>query len=152
MWQIWLIIAILFFILEMMGPGFLLFWVGVGALLTMIVSIFVDNVAIQIGVFTISSTLLLFCTRPFVRKFSKNDTTVTNANSTIGKEGIVTKEINPVKGIGQIKVGGEAWSASTSDNTMIAEGEHVKVLKIDGVKAIVEKLNKSEAKDETKIN
>ena len=122
MWQIWLIIAILFFILEMMGPGFLLFWVGVGALITMIVSIFVDSVAIQIGVFTISSTLLLFCTRPFVKKFSKNDTAVTNANSTIGKEGIVTKEINPLKGIGQIKVNGESWSARSSENTIIAEG------------------------------
>ena len=71
MWQIWLIIAILFFILEMMGPGFLLFWVGVGALITMVVSIFVDSIAIQIGIFTISSTALLFCTRPFVNKFTK---------------------------------------------------------------------------------
>ena len=60
MWQIWLIIAILFFILEMMGPGFLLFWVGVGALITMVVSLFVDSLVVQIGVFTISSILLLF--------------------------------------------------------------------------------------------
>ena len=117
----------------------------------MIVSIFVDNVAIQIGIFTISSTLLLFCTRPFVKKFSKDDTIVTNANSTIGKEGIVTKEINPLKGIGQIKVNGESWSAKSSENTIIAEGEHIRVLKIDGVKAIVEKLNTENAKEETNV-
>lgn len=139
MWQIWLIIAILFFILEMMGPGFLLFWVGVGALLTMVVSIFVDNIAIQLGIFTISSTALLFCTRPFVKKFSKNDTVPTNAYSFIGKTGIVIKEINPIKGIGQIKVNGEIWSAKPSSDDIIAEGELVTVLKIDGVKAIVEK-------------
>lgn len=120
-------------------------------MITMIVSIFVDNVAIQIGIFTISSTLLLFCTRPFVKKFSKNDTVVTNANSTIGKEGIVTKEINPIKGVGQIKVKGETWSASSSENTIIAEGEHIKVLKIDGVKAIVEKLNTENAKEKTNV-
>lgn len=139
MWQIWLIIAILFFILEMMGPGFLLFWVGVGALLTMIVSIFVDNIAIQIGIFTISSIALLFCTRPFVKRFTKNDTTPTNAYSLIGKKGIVLKEINPIKGIGQIKVNGEIWSAKSSSDNIIAEGELITVLKIDGVKAIVEK-------------
>lgn len=139
MWQIWLIIAILFFILEMMGPGFLLFWVGVGALLTMIVSIFVDNIAIQIGIFTISSIALLFCTRPFVKRFTKNDTTPTNAYSLIGKKGIVLKEINPIKGIGQIKVNGEIWSAKSSSDDIIAEGELITVLKIDGVKAIVEK-------------
>ncbi len=139
MWQIWLIIAILFFILEMMGPGFLLFWVGVGALLTMVVSIFVDSIAIQIGIFTISSTLLLFCTRPFVKKMTKSDTIVTNAYSIIGKKGIVTKEINSLKGTGQIKVNGESWSAEGSKEDIIQEGTEVTVLEIKGVKAIVEK-------------
>lgn len=105
----------------------------------MVVSIFVDNIAIQIGIFTISSTLLLFCTRPFVKKFTKNDKTLTNAYSAIGKKGIVTKEINPIKGVGQIKVDGEIWSAKSLENDIIAEGEHITVIKIDGVKAIVEK-------------
>ncbi len=145
MWQIWLIIAILFFILEMMGPGFLLFWVGVGALITMVVSIFVDSIAIQIGIFTISSTALLFCTRPFVNKFTKNDTTVTNAQSIIGKKAIVTKEINSLKGTGQIKVNGEAWSAKCSNEGIIEEGTEVTVLNINGVKAIVEKSKENSA-------
>ena len=145
MWQIWLIIAILFFILEMMGPGFLLFWVGVGALITMVVSIFVDNLVIQIGVFTISSTALLFCTRPFVKKFTKHDTTITNANSIIGKKAIVTKEINSLKGTGQIKVNGEAWSAKCSNEGIIEEGAEVTILNINGVKAIVEKAKEKSA-------
>ena len=139
MWQIWLILAILFFILEMMGPGFLIFWVGVGALITTVLSLFVDSIVIQIGIFVISSTLLLFCTRPFVKKFTKEDTTITNANSIIGKTGIVTKEINSMKGIGQIKVNGEVWSAKCSKEGIIEEGEKVTILDINGVKAIVEK-------------
>lgn len=138
MWQIWLIIAILFFILEMIGPGFLLFWVGVGALIAMVVSIFVDNLVVQIGVFTIASTVLLFCTRPFVKKFSKNDNTITNAQSIIGKKAVVTKEINSLKGTGQIKVNGEAWSAKSSKEDIIEEGAKVTILNINGVKAIVE--------------
>ena len=141
MWQIWLIIAILFFILEMMGPGFLLFWVGVGALIAMIVSIFVDSIAIQIGVFTISSIALLFCTRPLAKKLTKHDTTVTNANSIIGKKGIVTKEIDSIKGIGQIKVDGEIWSAKSSTNEIIPEKTEIKIIDINGVKAVVEKSN-----------
>ena len=139
MWQIWLIIAILFFILEMMGPGFLLFWFGVGALITTVVSIFVDNVIIQIGVFAISSTLLLFCTKPFVKKVTKNETVLTNVYSIIGKNGIVTKEINTLKGSGQIKINEELWSAKSSTNDIIPEGTTVTVLQIDGVKALVEK-------------
>ena len=139
MWQIWLIIAILFFILEMMGPGFLLFWFGVGALITTVVSIFVDNVIIQIGVFAISSTLLLFCTKPFVKKVTQNKSVLTNAYSIIGKDGIVTKEINTLKGSGQIKINEEIWSAKSSTNDIIPEGTTVTVLQIDGVKALVEK-------------
>lgn len=145
MWQIWLIIAILFFILEMMGPGFLLFWVGVGALITMVVSFFTDSLVIQIGVFTISSILLLFCTRPFAKKFTKNDNTITNANSIIGKKGLVTKEINSLKGTGQIKINGEAWSAKSSKEDIIEEGAEITVLDINGVKAIVEKANEKSA-------
>ncbi len=146
MWQIWLLIAILFFILEMMGPGFLLFWVGVGALITMVVSLFVDSIAIQIGVWVISSIALLFCTRPFANKFAKTDTTVTNAKSIIGKTGIVTKEINPMKETGQIKVNGEVWSAKSSKENVIEEGAQIIILNIDGVKAIVEK-----AKEKTTV-
>ena len=142
MWQIWLIVAIIFFVLEMMGPGFLLFWVGVGALITMVVSFFVDSVAIQIGVFTISSTALLFCTRPLAKKFAKEDNTATNAYSIIGKRGIVTQEINPMKGTGQVKVDGEVWSARCSNEEIIEEGEKVTVLSINGVKAIVAKSQK----------
>lgn len=139
MWQIWLIIAILFFILEMMGPGFLLFWVGIGALITMLVSLVVDSVVIQIGIFVVSSILLLFCTRPFVKKMTKNDTVVTNSYATIGKKGIVIQEINSIKGIGQVKVDGEVWSAKSSSDEIIAEGELITITDINGVKAIVEK-------------
>lgn len=139
MWQIWLIIAILFFILEMMGPGFLLFWVGIGALITMLVSLVVDSVVIQIGIFVVSSILLLFCTRPFVKKMTKNDTVVTNSYAAIGKKGIVIQEINSIKGIGQVKVDGEVWSAKSSSDEIIAEGELITITNINGVKAIVEK-------------
>lgn len=139
MWQIWLIIAILFFILEMMGPNFLLFWVGIGALITMFSSIFIDNVIVEIGIFAVSSILLIFCTRPFAKKMTQKDTTVTNANSCIGKQAIVTQEINPLKGIGQIKVETEIWSAKSSSDEIIEKGELVTILEINGVKAVVQK-------------
>ncbi len=140
MWKLWLIVAILFFVLEMMGPGFLLFWVGIGAIITMIVSFFVDSVAVQIVIFILSSTVLLFCTRPFAKKFASTDTTITNANSILGKTALVTKEINILKGTGQIKVNGEVWSAKNTESGVIEEGSKVKVLSINGVKAVVEKI------------
>ncbi len=38
---------------------------------------------------------------------------------------------------GQVKVNGEIWSAKTEDESFIAKGTEIEVLKIDGVKLIV---------------
>lgn len=140
MWSIWLIVAGVCFIIEMITVGFFVFWFGIGALLTMLVSIFFpDNIILQCTVFVISSTILIFLTKPFVDKFTKKDKkVVTNAFSIIGKKGIVTQDINETHGVGQIKVAGETWSAKTLDGSIIEKGSQIEVTNIDGVKAVVE--------------
>lgn len=72
MWQVWLIISGLFFVLEMMTISFLVFWFGIGALFAMITSLFTDSIVIQTAVFLITSTVLLFLTKPFVKKMTRN--------------------------------------------------------------------------------
>ncbi len=137
MWQFWVILAGIFFVIEAATIGFLVFWFGIGALIAMVVSLFIDNLAIQTAVFIFSSTILLFFTRPFVNKFNKNTEVQTNAFSIIGKKGIVTKTIDPISGSGQVKIGTETWSAKSSNETKIEKGMEVEVLDIDGVKAVV---------------
>lgn len=137
MWQFWIILAGIFFVIEMATIGFLVFWFGIGALLAMIVSLFTSNIAIQTAVFVFSSTLLLFFTRPFVNKFSSKDDVQTNAYSIIGKKGIVIKSIDPIAGKGQVKIGTEVWSAKSTDDRKIEKGLEVEVLEIDGVKVVV---------------
>ena len=138
MWQFWVIIAGIFFVIEMATVGFLVFWFGIGALAAMVVSLFTTNIAIQTAVFVISSAILLFFTRPLVNKFVKSDNEVqTNAYSIIGKKGIVIKEIDPVLGQGQVKIGTEVWSAKTLGDEKIKEGTQIEVTQIDGVKAVV---------------
>jgi len=138
MWQFWIIISGIFFIIEMATVGFLMFWFGIGALIAMIVSLFTTNIAIQASVFILSSTILLFFTRPFVNKFTKKNSEIqTNAYSIIGKKGIVIKTIDPISGKGQVKVGTEVWTAKSKDNTKLETGLEVEILEIDGVKAVV---------------
>ena len=138
MWQIWMILAGIFFIIEIATVGFLVFWFGIGALIAMIASFFVSNVYLQTLIFVLSSTILLFFTRPLVNKFSKKDEQVqTNAYSIIGKRGIVIKQIDPASGKGQVKVGTEIWSAKSKEDRKIEEGQEVEIIEIDGVKAVV---------------
>ncbi len=139
MWQFWLIISGICFVLEMATVGFLVFWFAIGALFALITSLITDSIIIQTTVFIISSTLLLFLTKPFVKKLTNKDKIQTNAYSIIGKTGIVTKAINSKKAIGQIKVGSEVWSAKleADNDDIIPEGTEVEVIDLDGVKAVV---------------
>ena len=97
MWQIWLIVSGICFIAEIMTVGFLIFWLSIGALFAMIVSFFTDNIIIQTAVFVISSTILIFATKPFVKKFAKGKPNFkSNVYSIIGDTGIVTKNIDSI--------------------------------------------------------
>lgn len=136
-WYIWLIIAGLFIIIETFTSGFLIFWFGIGALVSMIISIFIEDIFIQTIIFIISSVILIFTTKPFVKKFTNSQTISTNINSLIGKTGIVVKEIDNLASVGQVKVNGELWSAKSIDNQIISENTKVEIIKIDGVKLIV---------------
>lgn len=138
MWQAWVIIAGFCFVVEIATVGFLVFWFGIGALIAMIVSLFTNNIAIQMTAFVISSTILIFFTRKFANKISKNDESIkTNAYSIIGKKGLVIKDINPESGEGQVKVGTEVWSAKSASDIKIEKGTEVEVVEISGVKAII---------------
>lgn len=144
MWYIWLIAAGVFFVAEIATVGFLIFWLGIAALLSMVVSFFVDNVFIQMLVFVVSSCILIPLTKPLNNLISKGDKEVkTNAFSIIDKYGIVTSKIMPNVS-GQVKVDGQTWSATTEDNsTTIEENTNVRILRIDGVKLIVEPVKES---------
>ena len=144
MWYIWLIIAGMAFIIEIFTVGFLVFWFGIGALISMVVSIFCPgDYVLQTSVFLISSTLLIFLTKPLVNKFTRKDKDneySTNAYSILGKKGIVVQDINPVHGVGQIKISNEVWSAKTSDDSIIKKGSQIEVTEIQGVKAVVKSI------------
>ena len=137
MWQMWLIIAGIFFVAEIFTTGFLVFWFGIGGIVAMITSFFIPDLIVQTVIFIIVSVILIFATKPLVNRFLKTDSVNTNAFSIIGKHGIVIKELDSIQGKGQVKVGHEVWSAEELNNNNLKEGTEIVVVKIDGVKAIV---------------
>ena len=138
MWTYWLLFALFFFVLEAFTVGFLVFWFGIGAILALITSLLTDNMMIQATVFIVSSTLLLFATKPLVKRITKNDKEVkTNVYSVINKRGKVIVDIDPDDSTGQVKIAGDVWSAQSANNKRIPKGTSVIVEKIEGVKVIV---------------
>ena len=142
MWIFWLIVAGIFFVIEMATIGFLVFWLGIGALLAMFTSFITDSILVQSIVFVVTSTILLIFTRPLVNKFIKVPKELkTNAYSIIGKKGIVISKINNIDGTGQIKIDGDIWSAKSLDEEDIDKNTEVEIVEIDGVKAVVKKVS-----------
>lgn len=120
----------------------MIFWLGIAALVVCLLSLFIHNLFIQMAIFLVLSALLLLFTKPFVEKFviKKDEKVITNAFSIIGQKAKVTKSMDPVTKLGQIKVGSETWTAKSNNDVLLQEGEIVKVDAIDGVKAIISKI------------
>ncbi len=143
MWHYWLIAAGIFFVIEIFTAGFLVFWLGIAALIAMIVSFFIPNLTIQMIVFIIFSIILLLATKPLIKKFMNVKETKTNAFSIIGKKALVIKNIDSINKSGQIKVNGEVWSAIGKNDDTIEKGTEVEVVSINGVKAVVKPASNS---------
>lgn len=140
-WQIWLIIAGVCLIIEIVTVGFFVFWFAIAALITALLSLFIHNIIAQATIFIIISVILIFLTKPLTDKITKKDKVSTNVNALIGQKGTVIKEINSGSNkIGQVKILGDTWSAVTTNDftNAIPVGSNVKILKIDGVNLIVE--------------
>lgn len=140
MWYIWLIAAGVFFVFEIATTGFLIFWLGIAALVAMIISLFTNSLIVQTVVFVIASAILIPLTKPIVDKYVDKGSIKTNTSLLINRHGKVTIEINPIEATGQVKVNNEIWSATCAENIIIPVGTEVEVLEISGVKLLVSPL------------
>lgn len=141
-WTVWLIFAGICFVLEIATEGFLIFWLGIGGLCAMGISLlFPESYLIQLLVMALVSTILILCTKKFSNKVSSKDDTPMNVYTILGKKALVSQPIDNLKGQGQIKIDGDIWSArNETDDELIPEGTTVEVIRIDGVKAMVKKI------------
>lgn len=134
--EFWIITIIILVFLEAVSINLVSIWFVISGLVSLILSIFIDNFIIEFSVFVVLGAILLITTKPLLKKYFKSNNEKTNLDRVIGMKGVVTLKIEPLV-IGEVKVDGKRWSA-ISDN-VINEGELVEVLKIDGVKLIVKK-------------
>ena len=130
----WLIIILVFLIIEGMTTNLVTIWFAFGALCAFISSYFTNNIIIELIVFIVFTILSLIFTKPILDKYIKKDTIKTNIDMIIGKTGIVTEDITPLK-CGRVKLQGKSFMAISDKE--IKKDKNVEVLKIEGVKVIV---------------
>jgi membrane protein implicated in regulation of membrane protease activity len=127
---LWFLCGVVFLVLELFVPGFILIFFTAGAWVAAIATLFIDiTLTGQILIFIIASLVSLFTLRKYSLKTFKgktrdnidDDYTV----SKIGKTAVVTKSISPHVP-GEIKVLGSYWRAIAE--TEIAEGQSVLIV------------------------
>lgn len=136
MFYIWLSIAITLAIIEMSTINLVSIWYIISSIVAMLISLFTDNIAIQVSVFVLGGTILLILTKDAVKKILP-EKTKTNIDRIVGMEGITTEKITK-KTSGVVKVDGKYWTA-IADET-IEENTSVKILEINSTKLKVEKI------------
>ena len=91
------------------------------------------------GVEPVSAATLVL-TRPLAQRYVNSRVQPTNADALIGRDCVVTEDIDNLAGTGAVKIGGKVWTARTEDeNEKYAQGDVVKAVRIEGVKLIVRK-------------
>ena len=129
MWQAWLLLGIIFLILELTNGDFFIMCFAIGSVFAAIASAVSDSLVVQIITFAVFTLLSLAFVRPVaLRWLHKNeDTRVSNADALIGREGRVSEPI-PAGGYGRVAIDGDDWKAESADGSEIAKDEKVTVV------------------------
>lgn len=142
----WFAVALIFFILEIATPGFVLLWFGVGALVSGLLDLFgIHNTWTQTLVFVIVSIVLVTLSRTIFKNLfmrsSPGASLKTNMDAMIDKVGVVTETIDNELSAGRILIEGQDWSARSADNMILEASSKVKITSFEGAKLIVKKLS-----------
>lgn len=135
---VWVVLMVVFLVVEAATAGLTCIWFAIGSLAALIVALFDAQLWLQIVWFLVISFVTLYFTRPLVKKYVNSRSQPTNADMVIGKEALVTEDIDNVEATGAVSVGGKVWTARSADGGRIKSGAVVSVLRIEGVKLIVE--------------
>ena len=136
-WLWWMVAAGVLAVGEMATLGFFMGPVAVAAVTAAIVALAGGGLALQWVVFTAMSAASLLVLRPIARRHLRTPQQLrTGTAALIGCPAVVLERVDSLGG--QVKIGGEVWSARSFDEDQAFEpGTRVEVLKIDGATALV---------------
>ena len=136
----WLVLFVALLIVEIITMGLTTIWFAGGALAAFLAGFIGFGLAVQVIVFLVVSVLLLVLTRPIAVRYFNQERQKTNAERLIGEKALVLEDIDTLKAVGRVSVGGQEWSAKTDEpDGKIGRDTIVAVEGIQGVKLIVSK-------------
>ena len=139
-YQIIIVFAIIFFILEIFSGLFVSGSIAIGLLFSSIGSYLDFSFKWQIYLFAIGLLISFFGIRAFLNKWDKKNSKKTNNEGLIGKKAIVVEKIQG-ESIGRVKIDGDIWQAKSIDGKDIKEGSMTIIESHESIILIVKNLN-----------
>jgi membrane protein implicated in regulation of membrane protease activity len=139
-WVIWLIVAVVFAVAEVVNLSFYLFPFAIGAAAAAVVGIAGGGLAVELIAFAVLTGVSFTVVRPIAKRHINMPPQLrTGTAALIGRTAIVTERIVNDHGVGQVRIDGEVWSARAYDEDKVLEaGTRVHVMEIRGATALVD--------------
>ena len=136
-WIIWLIVAAVLGVAELLTVTFALGLLAVAAVAAGVVGAAGLGLPAELGAFAVVAAAGLGLVRPIAVRHIKHPPPLrTGVAALVGKTGVVVAEVNGDGG--RVRIGGEIWtSRSYDESTVIPVGAKVDILQIEGVTALV---------------
>jgi membrane protein implicated in regulation of membrane protease activity len=136
-WIVWLIVAALLGVAELVTFTFALGLIAVGAGVAAAVAAAHLGLPFQLLAFVVASTAGLGLVLPVARRHVRQPPLLkTGPAALVGRPGRVLEEVTGHSG--RVRIGGEEWSARSYDETLVIPvGHTVDVMQIEGATALV---------------
>lgn len=143
---IWIIIAVALSVVEIFTAGFFVIFFALGALITAGVAFVTLDFSTQMGVFLVSSTLLVLFGRPFLKKtfnLTEQPLKATNIDKIKGETVLVLEPVTRYAGRVRVLHTGEVWTAYLTpdlEGETLEAGQEGQVIAVDGAKLVIQPL------------
>jgi membrane protein implicated in regulation of membrane protease activity len=136
-WVVWLIIAGVLGIAEVLTLTFALGLIAVAALAAGFIGVLGLPLALQIAAFAVAAGAGVGVIRPIALRHIRQPPPLRSGTAAlVGREAVTLTEVTRLDG--RVKIGGEEWTARPYDpDVVIPQGEFVDVLAIEGATALV---------------
>ena len=138
----WLIVMVLFLVVEAATVGLVCIWFAVGSLAALLAAMCGAQLWLQIVLFLVVSAATLYFTRPLVKRYVNSKVEPTNADMVIGKECRVIETVDNIAGTGAVYVDGKTWTATSKETLKV--GTKAKIVSINGVKLNVKSIKEDD--------
>lgn len=132
---VWFMLAVVFIVIEAFTVQLTTIWFAIGALITMVVSFFTNDLTLQMLIFVGISFVTLLLALPLRKKLMKHQGGKTNVSAMVGTEVKALMDFDEVSKEGRVLSGAMDWLAYSED--VVKRGDVLIVEGIQGAKLVV---------------